>query len=71
MVPRRVIEDSDGDDVSFMLSDPLSPPVITNESDAVPMIQPTSTGKLKPYPRDLIIQAKHWHNRPNAVSFCI
>lgn len=48
MAPRRVIEDSDEDDGSFVTPEPSSPSINTNEVGAIPMIQPSSTGKFEP-----------------------
>jgi hypothetical protein len=47
MVPRRVIEDSDEDDGSFVTPELLSPSLTTNEVGVIPMMQPLSTGKFE------------------------
>jgi len=48
MAPRRVIEDSDEDDGGFGTPELLSPSVVNNEADSVSMMQPSSTGKIRP-----------------------
>jgi hypothetical protein len=46
MVPRRVIEDSDEDDGSFVTPELLSPSISTNEVGVIPMMH-SSTGKFE------------------------
>jgi len=47
MVSRRVIEDSDEDDGSFVTPQLLSPSVTTNEVGVIPMMEPSSMGKFE------------------------
>lgn len=47
MVLRRVIEDSDEDDGSFVTPELLSPSISTNEVGVIPMMQSSSTGKFE------------------------
>jgi hypothetical protein len=49
MAPRRVIEDSDEDDGGFGTPELLSPSVVNNEAGSVSMMQPSSTGKIRPH----------------------
>lgn len=47
MVSRRVIEDSDEDDGSFVTPQLLSPSVTTNEVGVIHLMQPSATGKFE------------------------
>jgi hypothetical protein len=47
MAPHRVIEDSDEDDGGFVIPEVLSPSMNSNEVGAIPMMQPSSTGKFE------------------------
>lgn len=47
MAPRRVIEDSDEDDGSFVTPELLSPFMNSNQVGAISMMQSSSTGKFE------------------------